>query len=273
MRSTPVLLEQPRERHRVLERPAPLGPVRDGEAHEERAGPRATDRAPPASPRARAACGCRTCRRTGPCAGCSGARGTRAAGSRARRATQSPEARGLARAGRPPRTGAPRAACPPRRAPGARWSPCRRPRRWGPRASSRRASWAGIGAPPSQGRCVEAFRPACASCMPATAPCAWMKRTMRSSGAMCSSFQMPRSCGRDAAAVLHGASPPSSPAPRRPRRGCPGGRSASRWRSRPRSSTGTWARRRCGCLRVTPRSFRGVKSRLLMRSPGKSVPD
>src|ERR1035438_490199 len=39
----------------------------------------------------------------------------------------------------------------------------------------------------------------------------------------------------------------SSPARRRPRRGCPSGPGASHWQIRPRSNTGTLAKRRCGC--------------------------
>ena len=51
---------------------------------------------------------------------------------------------------------------------------------------------------PSHGRWVLALRPACASWMPGTAPCAAMKRLMRASGSICASFHNPASCGRDA---------------------------------------------------------------------------
>ena len=55
---------------------------------------------------------------------------------------------------------------------------------------------ASLSAPlPSHGRTVLALRPACASWIPATAPCASMNRKMRASISMCSSFQIPRSCG------------------------------------------------------------------------------
>ena len=51
------------------------------------------------------------------------------------------------------------------------------------------------GFPPSHGRAVLALRPACASCIAGTAPCALMNRKIRASISMCSSFQIPRSCG------------------------------------------------------------------------------
>src|SRR5271169_4972316 len=53
----------------------------------------------------------------------------------------------------------------------------------------------GMKPPCSQGRGVLPLRPAWASWMPGTAP--WLKRNfvMRERKAMCSSFQMPRSCG------------------------------------------------------------------------------
>src|ERR1035437_5516958 len=74
---------------------------------------------------------------------------------------------------------------------------------------------------PSHGRFMLALRPAWASCMPAWAPCAWRKSTMRASGAMCSSFQMPRSfgvmrpSGRTAAASVK--TRPAPPTARLPR--------------------------------------------------------
>ena len=49
---------------------------------------------------------------------------------------------------------------------------------------------------PRADRCSPCVRRARAGC-PATAPCALMKRAIRSSGSKCSSLQMPRSCGRD----------------------------------------------------------------------------
>ena len=49
--------------------------------------------------------------------------------------------------------------------------------------------------PRSHGAAVEALRPACASWMPAAAPCSLTNRTMRASGSMCASDQMPTSRG------------------------------------------------------------------------------
>ena len=68
--------------------------------------------------------------------------------------------------------------------------------------------------PPSQGRATLAFRPACASWMPATAPSALMTRTTAESPRMCSSFQMPRSWGEiRPPGVTAVASVKTSPAP------------------------------------------------------------
>src|SRR5947209_12293164 len=47
--------------------------------------------------------------------------------------------------------------------------------------------------PPRHGTSVDAFRPACASWMPATAPCSWMKLTIGAKAAACSCDQIPLS--------------------------------------------------------------------------------
>jgi hypothetical protein len=48
-------------------------------------------------------------------------------------------------------------------------------------------------APPFHGTSQVAFRPACASWIPATAPCEWTNRAIRARGSTYSSLQMPRS--------------------------------------------------------------------------------
>src|SRR5687767_7253704 len=45
--------------------------------------------------------------------------------------------------------------------------------------------------PPSHGRAAELLRPPWASCMPATAPCAFTNRTMRANASRCWSFHSP----------------------------------------------------------------------------------
>jgi len=77
------------------------------------------------------------------------------------------------------------------------------------------------GLPPSQGRAVDALRPACASWMPAAAPCACRKRVIRSRPAICSSFHNPRSSGlirpRASTAVASVLTRPAPPTARLPR--------------------------------------------------------
>ena len=74
---------------------------------------------------------------------------------------------------------------------------------------------------PSHGPRVDALRPACASCMPGTAPCSSTKRAMRASASTCSSFQRPRSCGEmrpsGSTAVASVNTSPAPPTARLPR--------------------------------------------------------
>ena len=77
------------------------------------------------------------------------------------------------------------------------------------------------GLPPFHGDAVLALRPACASWMPGTEPCARMNAVTRASGSMCSSFQMPRSSGEmrpsgstAVASVKTSAAPPTAREPR-----------------------------------------------------------
>ena len=128
---------------------------------------------------------------------CSAATGTRAAGSRARRGSR-PRRNPPARA---------RAAPPRRRRATTSRDPVARQRLRAP--DSRRRTASALGARPaasrpppaerrrgpSHGRRVLALRPACASCMPATRPARRRTATIRASGSMCSSLQMPRSSG------------------------------------------------------------------------------
>ena len=74
---------------------------------------------------------------------------------------------------------------------------------------------------PCHGRCMLALRPACASWIAARAPCPCRNSTIRASGAMCSSFQIPRSCGvirpsgsTAAASVKINPAPPAARLPR-----------------------------------------------------------
>ena len=99
-------------------------------------------------------------------------------------------------------------------------SSARTARRSGRPAASRRRSRR-TAPPPSHGRAVLALRPACASWMPASVRCSWMKRTMRASPATCASSQMPRSCGlmrpsavTAVASVNTSAAPPTARLPR-----------------------------------------------------------
>jgi hypothetical protein len=78
-----------------------------------------------------------------------------------------------------------------------------------------------MAAPPSHGGWQLAFRPACASWMPATAPWEWTNRATRASGSTCWSPQMPMSFGviRPSAvtAVASTTTSPTPPAARLPR--------------------------------------------------------
>ena len=101
--------------------------------------------------------------------------------------------------------------------------------------------------PPRHGASVLALRPACASWIPATAPCASTKRAIRAHASACASFQMPVSPGEIRPSAHdrgrldeHERAPPTArlpevdevPVVRHPVVG---------------RSTGTSARRRCGC--------------------------
>ena len=57
------------------------------------------------------------------------------------------------------------------------------------------------GPPPSHGAAVEAFRPACANCVPAREPCFSMNRTIRASISTCSSFSIFRGSVRTDSAI------------------------------------------------------------------------
>ena len=73
----------------------------------------------------------------------------------------------------------------------------------------------------SHGRFRLAFRPACASCMPGTAPCAATNCAIRASISTWRSSQMPRSCGlmrpRGSIAVASVGTSPAPPTARDPR--------------------------------------------------------
>src|SRR6478609_4840281 len=77
------------------------------------------------------------------------------------------------------------------------------------------------GLPPCHGTAVAALRPACASWMPATAPCCSTKRATRDSGSTCNSCQIPRSPGEmrpraviEVASAITSAAPPTAREPR-----------------------------------------------------------
>ncbi len=75
--------------------------------------------------------------------------------------------------------------------------------------------------PPRHGTSVEALRPACASCMPATAPCASTNPAIRAKASRCASDQIPVSCGEirpsGETAVASTITSPAPPTARLPR--------------------------------------------------------
>ena len=97
-------------------------------------------------------------------------------------------------------------------------------------------------------RIVDALRPACASWIAGTAPCALMNRAIRASGSMCLSSQMPMSSGeirpRASTAVASTITMPAPPTAREPR--CTRCQSFASHR---RTNTGTSAKCRCDCGR------------------------
>ena len=228
-----LVLQAAGERDALVERPASLGPVGARQPHRDAAGPPATPSGRPGAPRGRSGSGSRSRRRTRRSRGSRAARGSCGRGSRGRREARPsrsrPRARGAPRRGR--RRARPRcrlvvisAGPGPSARTGSRSAPT-----WATRRRRRRGSRF-----PPTARPWHAFRPACASWMPGTAPCVSRKRAIRASGVDVRVLPDPEVRGRDPPARLDrgglGHHEPGAADGARSR----GGRGASRWRSRRR---------------------------------------